>query len=249
MTSVTMIPAEALRWLAGQERTSILLMGAADNYAPRLTRTGHSVTVVDPDVGRLKSLRNHYFGVHVVAADGQALPFDPECFSIVLSIQNFHSFSGDKALTEWARVLKADGSLGLAYVTRDDSVPWVKRLKRLVQATLPEAMTGDREVESVAALEASSCFPNVESTSFRLWVPCTREQLQASAANATGSAELSPEDRAALMDAIGQLYDEYARTPDPLMLPYCIRCWRAGVDRTKLIEALRRGDEGLSISL
>lgn len=249
MASVTMIPPEALEWLTGPERASVLFLGASDAYVTILARAGHAVTVVDEDPAALSQFSYHYPRVQTVAAKAEALPFDPGYFSIVLAIQNFHTFAPGLALGEWARVLRPDGRIGLAYLTRDDSVPWVEKLKRIVQKALPEAMRGDHGVESVSALTASAYFPRVEKKSYRLWVPSTRAQLQESARHAPGAEDLASADLDAMLDQIGQLYDEYARVPDPLQLPYQIQCWRAQVDQSTLAPSLIPGDEGLSISL
>jgi hypothetical protein len=37
-----------------------------------------------------------------------------------------------------------------------------------------------------------------------------------------------------LLREVGALYDQYARVPDPLMLPFQTSCWRAEVDHSKL---------------
>ena len=249
MASVTAIPPAVLEWLTGSERTSVLLIGAGGNHAPLLARAGHVVTVADPDPTVLSLLAAHRSWIHVVAARGDALPFDPCCFSVVLAIQNFHTFAPGLALSEWARVLKPQGRIGLAYLTRDNSVPWVQKLRRIVQAYLPTAMTSDHGVESAAALDGSSYFRQLEKMSHRLWMPSTRSQLQSSARQAPGAEDLTAEQLEAMLEQIGQLYDEYARVPDPLQLPYQIQCWRARVDQTELTSSLIPGDDGLSISL
>ena len=249
MASVTAIPPAVLEWLAGPERASVLLVGAGDNYAPLLARAGHVVTVADPDPTVLSLLAAHRSWIHVVAARGESLPFDPCCFSVVLAIQNFHTFAPGLALGEWARVLRPQGRIGLAYLTRDNSVPWVQKLRRIVQGYLPTAMTSDYGVESVTALEGSNYFRQLEKMTHRLWVPSTRAQLQASARQAPGAEDLPAGQLDAMLEQIGGLYDEYARVPDPLQLPYQIQCWRARVDQTELTASLIPGDDGLSISL
>ncbi len=249
MASVSQIPSEALRWLTGSERSSVLLIGASGGYASYLSLSGHTVTVVDTDQAALTRLAKFNPSIHVVAARAESLPFDPCCFSLVMSIQNFHTFAPGLALGEWARVLRPHGRIGLAYLTRDDQVPWVKKLRRIIQETLPEAMTADSGADSVAALATSSYFPEVEKVHYRLWVPSTREGLQDSARQATGSDSVEPEQLEAMVSAVGQLYDDYARVPDPLLLPYQISCWRAQVDQSDLTGSLIPGDDGLSISL
>ncbi len=249
MASVTLIPPAALEWLTGAERASILMVGAADGYAPVLAEAGHAVMVADPDSSALTALAGRRSGIHIVAARGESLPFDPDCFDLVLAIQNFHTFAPGLALSEWARVLRSQGRIGLAYLTRDDSVPWVKKLKRIIQTALPQAMTSDHGADSLTALIGSPHFPVVEQTSFRLWVPSTRDQLQNSARQAPGARSAPPDQLSAMVEEVGQLYDEYARVPDPLMLPYQIRCWRATVHRLGTRPSPAPTDEGLTISL
>ena len=249
MASTTVIPPEALEWLTGPEPTSVLMVGASDQYASQLAHGGHSVTIADPDSVALAVITARRPWIHVVAAKAESLPFDPGCFDTVLSIQNYHTFAPGLALGEWARVLKSHGRIGLAYLTRDDSVPWVRKLRRIVQAYLPQAMTSDQGVASVSALQNSAYFPGVTTIRFRLWIPSSRTELQDGARAAPGADQLQSSQLTAMLDQIGQLYDEYARVPDPLMLPYRIQCWRALVDQSELTSCLIREDRGLSISL
>jgi len=249
MASISTIPPEALRWLAGDQQVSILLVGASGVYASHLADAGHSVTVVDRDPRELRSIADQRPEIHIVAAHAESLPFDPCNFSTVLAIQNFHTFAPGLALSEWARVLRSQGWIGLAYLSRDDSVPWVKRLKRIVQSYLPGAMTGDHGASSVSALFESAFFPYIEEATFRMWMPSTRAQLQDSARQAVGVEDLEQSRLDAMVEEIGLLYDEYARVPDPLLLPYQIECWRAEVDQSTMMTSLIPGDDGLSISL
>ena len=249
MASVTTIPPEALEWLIGPERASILLVGASGGYASVLARAGHSVTVVDSDPATLTQFSYSFPRVHTVAAKAESLPFDPKIFSAVLAIQNFHTFAPGLALGEWARVLREEGRVGIAYILRDDSVPWVKKLKKIVQARLPEAMISEYGADALSALSHSVYFPQVEKKSYRLWLPSTRTQLQDNARRASGAESLPEPDLSAMLDEIGELYDQYARVPDPLQLPYQILCIRAQVDHSKLTTSLIPGDDGLSISL
>jgi hypothetical protein len=46
--------------------------------------------------------------------------------------------------------------------------------------------------------------------------------------------ELEPRRRAELLADIGTLYDDSARPPDPLLLPFQTSCWRAEVDHTRI---------------
>ena len=249
MASVSVIPPAALTWLTGEERTTVLLIGASPAYVNQLLALGHRLTVIDEDLAALTKLAEEFPQVQRVVARGESLPFDPSYFGGVVSIQNFHTFAPGLALGEWARVLDPEGCLGLAYLTRDDTVPWVKKLKAIVQAHLPEAMTSDLGRDSVAALADSIHFPRVEQISHRLWVPCARRQLQDNARQAEGADQLAETELEIMLDEIGELYDRYARVPDPLLLPYQISGWRGRVDQSSLLPALTLPDDGLSITL
>jgi len=249
MAFVTLVPPEALQWLIGIERASVLLVDPPPGYAPLVAQAGHSVTVVQADESHLAQLSSSAPAIHAVAASAEALPFDPGYFSAVLAIQNFHTLVPGPALAQAARVLGPQGQIGVIYLTRDDSVPWVKKLRRIVQSYLPEAMAGDYRFRSVSALTASAFFPQIEEATFRTWVPSTKQNLQDNARQASGAGKLEPAPMDAMLAEIGQLYDEYARVPQPLLVPYEIRCWRAEVDQSSLTLPLTLGDEGLSIAL
>ena len=77
-------------------------------------------------------------------------------------------------MTEIARVLKPGGHLAVAYNTRDDTVPWVKRLIGCCSDADPQAMRGDFGVDSVDAVADSPYFARLEHRNFRNWVPITR---------------------------------------------------------------------------
>ena len=249
MASVSVIPLDAFAWLAGPDRAHVLLVGASPGHVSMLVNAGHVVTVVDQDPRAVSLLRLLYPDISVVVAAPEALPFDPGYFQTVLSVQNFHCFAPGLALAEWARVLRLGGRVSLAYLLRDDSIPWVKKLRVIIQTYLPEAMTSQYGAQSVSSLRSSPYFPFVEEVSFRLWVPCTRSQLQENAQQAEGAAQLDPVRRTAMLDEVGQLYDQYARAPDPLQLPYRISCWRAIVDQSMLTDVLGVEDDGLTIDI
>ena len=99
-------------------------------------------------------------------------------FDVVTASQTLHRFAPGLALTEIARVLKPGGHLAVAYNTRDDTVPWVRRLIALMQQTDPDAMKGDYGVESLDAIADSSYFVDLERRNFRNTRWCDDHQLR-----------------------------------------------------------------------
>ena len=249
MAAATVIPPTALEWLIGEEPGAVLLVGATSGFLSPLLARGDRLTVIDKDPAALREIAREHPEIQTVVAGSEHLPFDPSYFQAVLAVQNFHTLAPGLALGEWARVLRPEGRAGVVYLTRDDSVPWVKKLKLIVQSRLPSAMTADSGAGSVAAFRESSFFCRVEQVGYRLWVPCSRTALQENAAGAEGAKSLSDGSLAAMLEEIGQLYDHYARVPDPMQLPYQISCWRGWVDPSSALGGLTLPEDGLSISL
>jgi SAM-dependent methyltransferase len=153
---------------------------------------------------------------------------------VVTAAQTLHHFAPGLALTEIARVLKPGGYLAIAYNTRDDTVPWVRRLIALMREADPDAMRGDFGADSVEKIAESPYFGLLERRNFRNWMPITRQGLISMVEQRPAVARLDPAGRGRLLREVGALYDQYARVPDPLMLPFQTSCWRAEVDHSKL---------------
>ena len=84
------------------------------------------------------------------------------------------------------------------------------------------------------AVTESPYFTHLEHKTFRNWVPIIRPQLLAMVERRPAVRELEPRRRAQLLTDIGSLYDDSARPPDPLLLPFQTSCWRAEVDNSRI---------------
>ena len=170
-----------------------------------------------------------------VAGQVESLPYLSCHFDVVTSSQNLHKFAPGLALSEIARVLRPGGHLAVAYNTRDDTVPWVRRLTALLQQDDPEAMRGDYGIESLSDVTDSPYFGELVRRDFRNWVPITRKGLVSMVERRPSTARLDVARREALLAEVAGLYDSIARPPEPLLLPYRASCWRAEVDHTGLV--------------
>ena len=241
--------ADALTWLVGASAGPTLILGQSSAAFASDLRGRHRLTLVDRDRDAVSALlRRAPSGLPMVAA-AEALPLAPCSFDRVLLAQNFHTFAPGLALSEFARVLRPGGRLGIAYTVRDDSVPWVKRLARTVRQFDPEAMSGAYGTESLQALEDSAYFPQVQTRSFRHWVPIDRPGLVEMVTRMPAAQQLDEQTRSQLLDEVGGVYDNSARPPEPLLLPYRVTCWSAEVDHTELTAPLDLPDDGLRIPL
>lgn len=245
-------PAGVPGWLVNARpsaRRRVLDIGSGrGGLAVMVADLGHEMLCVDQDVPALRRLSGRLPNASMIAGQVESLPFDACHFDVVTASQNLHVFAPGLALAEIARVLVPGGHLGIAYNTRDDTVPWVKKLITLMQASVPESMRGDFGIESVRAVTESPYFTDVVRKDFRNWIPITRLRLLDMVINRAGTAELSPDARGHLLSEVGGLYDTYARSPEPLLLPFRASCWRATVDHTELT-LTEIADDALEISL
>jgi SAM-dependent methyltransferase len=244
----TPYPAAATAWMVGERRARVLDLGSGrGGFAAMLHDAGHEVFCLDRDVDVVAHLAERLGTRLHVAGQVESLPFLSCHFDVVTASQTLHRFAPGLALTEIARVLKPGGHLAVAFNTRDDTVPWVKRLTGLMRQADPGAMSGDFGVESAAALAESPYFVDLERRNFRNWVPITRSGLVSMVERQPWAASLDQDVRAELLAAVAQLYDTSARPPEPLLLPFQAACWRARVDHSEL--ALADDVDALEIRL
>jgi ubiquinone/menaquinone biosynthesis C-methylase UbiE len=241
-------PEAVLGWMVGDRPTRVLDAGCGYGaFAEMLHERGHEVFGIDRHLEAVALLPERLGTRLHVVGQVESLPYLSCYFDVVTASESLHRFAPGLALTEMARVLKPGGHLAIAYNTRDDTVPWVRRLAALLQQADPEAMKGDYGVESVDAVAESPYFVNLERRNFRNWVPITRAGLLAMIERRLGTARLDQRVRYQLLAEVGELYDSSARPPEPLMLPFQASCWRARVDHASLI--LEDDREALQIHL
>ncbi len=221
--------------MVGPPRRRVLDLGSGSGaFAEMVHHGGHEVFCLDRKVDQVSKLPERLGTQLHVVGQVESLPFLSCHFEVVTASQTLHRFAPGLAFTEIARVLKPGGHLAVAYNTRDDTVPWVRRLVALMQRADPTSMLGDFGTSSVDALAESPCFGSVERRNFRNWVPITRSGLISMVQRRPAVARMESSQRDGLLAEVGALYDSSGRAPDPLMLPFQTSCWRAEVDHSSL---------------
>ncbi len=244
----THFPMPAVEWMVGTEPSCVLNLAGSAALPRLLAGLGHQVMTVDKDLEVIRKLAADPRLV-TIAAEAESLPFDPCQFDAVVAHQVFHRFAPGLVLSEMARVLRPGGTACVSYLVRDDSVPWVKRLVKLLRQVDENAMRGDYGDASVEALATSKYFPQVETRSFRVWQQVNRPTLLAMVSNQPAVAALDGEMRELVLADAAQLYDSATPGADELRLPFQLKVWRAWVDHEELTAPIEIDDTGLVIPL
>jgi SAM-dependent methyltransferase len=216
-------PREAAVWLTSDQPISVLELGAGTGkLTEQLVALGHDVHATDPDPQMLALLEKKLPGVRVSQAGAEEIPAGDSSYDAVVSAQAFHWFDHAKALPEIARVLKPRGRLSLVWNQRDERIPWVKRLGRIIG-------TQDQLNDPVELLEKSGLFGGTEHESFRFWQVVDRQSIRDLVRSRSNVAVLSPEGQEAKMAEVLAFYDDYGRGMDGMQLPYTASCFRSEV--------------------
>jgi len=216
-------PDRAVDWLLGSKPCTVLELGAGTGkLTGSLLANGHHVVATDPSPVMLARLRGHYHNTGSVPARAEHLPFRSLSFDAVVVAQAFHWFDPAQALPEISRVLRPQGTFAMVWNSRDESVPWVRRLGTVIggQDSLDEI---DRHVTSV---DSSGLFAPVERERFRFWQQLDREGLRGLVESRSNVALLGSAERERVMAGVEALYAEYGRGHDGMRLPYITQCFR-----------------------
>jgi SAM-dependent methyltransferase len=131
-------PPEIEAWLTqdlglSRGKTALDLAAGTGKFSPRLLATGATVIAVEPVRAMLDQLISRFPEIDARSGSAQHIPLDDDTADAVLCAQSFHWFATSEALQEIHRVLKPGGSLGLVWNVRDESVPWVAALTRIMK--------------------------------------------------------------------------------------------------------------------
>ncbi|MEO6512760.1 MAG: class I SAM-dependent methyltransferase [Nocardioides sp.] len=216
-------PREAAQWIVGQEAATVLELGAGTGkLTQQLVDLGHGVLATDPDQAMLDRLERNLPQISTLTASAEELPVGDHGFDSVVAAQAFHWFDLDLALPEIARALKRGGRLGLIWNYRDESIPWVRRLGKVIG-------TQEQLADPSQAIKDSNLFGEVEDATFTHWQQVDRKSIQDLVLSRSNVAVLDEEERAAKLAEVVELYDGYGRGMDGMQLPYIARCFRATV--------------------
>ncbi|QIG44902.1 class I SAM-dependent methyltransferase [Nocardioides anomalus] len=216
-------PREAVVWLTGEQPLRVLELGAGTGkLTEQLVALGHDVHATEPDAQMLALLQKNLPDVRVSQSTAEEIPAGDGSYDVVVSAQAFHWFDPARALPEIARVLRPHGRVSLVWNQRDERIPWVKRLGKIIG-------TQERLTEPAELLTRSKLFGETEEAAYRFWQVVDRGTVQDLVRSRSNIAVLSEGQQEAKMAEVLAFYDEYGRGMDGMQLPYTASCFRAEV--------------------
>lgn len=229
-------PTEAVAWLTGGEAKVVLELGAGTGKLTRqLVDQGHAVFATEPDEAMLEVLRERVPEVSAKIATAEDIPANDRSVDVVVVAQAFHWFDHEVALAEIARILKPGGHLALVWNSRDERIPWVRKMGDLLGRQ-------DLDTSSSEHLVHSDLFGFMEEATFKHWQEVNRESILDLARSRSSFAAMDDGQRERHLAEVLAFYDDYGRGMDGMQIPYVTRCYRAVVtDRDE--QTTSDGDE------
>lgn len=216
-------PPEAGPWLVGSRAVSVLELGAGTGrLTADLVALGHDVLATDPLPEMLRFLSGRLPDVRTAVASAEDLPLPDRSVDVVVSAQAFHWFEPARALPEIARVLRPGGQVALVWNERDERIPWVRRLGKVIGGA-------QQPTDPTHTLLGTGLFGYVDSATFRHWQQVDRDTLRDLVRSRSNVATMTETGRARVLAEVDALYDEYGRGADGMLLPYVTRCYKATV--------------------
>lgn len=204
--------------------TDVVDVGAGTGKLTRLVAAlGAHVVAVEP-VAEMRAMFSATVAeVEVLEGQAEALPLPAASADVVVCGQAFHWFEPRGALEEFARILRPGGGLALLWNVRDESVPWVAELSRIVRwDAFARGHYSERNWAGVVA--ASGRFGPLERTRFPSVQVLDHAGLVDRVASISYVAALEPPEREEVLDAVRTLVRDF---PPTFELPYITDVWTA----------------------
>ena len=172
-------PPDAASWLVGKPHATVLELGAGTGKLTELlVAAGHDVIATDPLPQMLRRLRTRVPAARAVVAAAEHIPVASRSVDVVVCAQSFHWFDHPVALPEIARVLRPGGSLALVWNERDEGIPWVRKLGRLLHEHSQDSPGSSETSDELADPARQSLhFGWTEQQQFRFWHTLRRDDL------------------------------------------------------------------------
>jgi SAM-dependent methyltransferase len=191
------------------------LAAGTGKFTRLLTPLGADLVAVEPSAAMRTEFAAVLPSVPVLDGTAEHIPLDAASVDAVVVAQAFHWFDAPRALGEIARVVRPGGGLGLIWNERDESVPWVAELSRVMQwdVRMPYVVGTDFR----AVLDASRLFTPAQRSRFTFEQELDRDGLANRVSTTSFIAAMEPAERAIVLDGVRDLVADF---PARFALPY-----------------------------
>lgn len=225
-------PDEAVQWLLGEHRwgAALDLAAGTGGVARVLARHVSSVIAVEPDPRMRAVLTERSPQVTVLAGTGEAIPLPEASVDVVAVSSAWHWLDPDRAVDEIARVLRADGVLGVLWNSLDTTVSWVAEFAAFRSSASDRTRSRRREV----TLPAGAPFSSPERATFPWRRSMSRDDLVDLLTTYSGVITAAPEQRQDKLRAAQRYLHDlgHAEGHSTMDVPFRTVCWRARRLRT-----------------
>ena len=212
-------PPAAIDWLweglGLEDGVRVIDVGAGTGKLTRpLTERGAAVLAIEPVAAMRARIATEIPAATAVEGAAEKLPVEDGAVAAVVAGQAFHWFANDASLTEFHRVLRPGGALGLIWNRRDLDDPLQAALAELL-----EPHRGDAPRHASGAwrrpLERTSLFEPAASHEVGFVQELDRDGLLARVGSISFVAALAEDRRARLLARVGEMVSagERARLP------------------------------------
>lgn len=200
--------------------TTVVDVGAGTGkFSELLVPTGAHVVAVEPVANMRAKIPPP---IEALDGTGEVLPLDDGGARAITVAQAFHWFRHDDSLAEFARVLEPGGGVALVWNRRDESVPWIDAMSRVIEWRAHQVSEYDR-TDWPGIIARSGRFGPVEFASFAWNHMVDREGLAERVRSVSYIAAMEDEARReAIVDEVLALTDGF---DEPFALPYNTLVW------------------------
>ena len=150
----------------GPGRTVLDLGAGTGKFTRALGGLGATLLALEPTAGMRQILKARFPQIPLIQGTAEEIRLPDSSVDAVVCAQSFHWFDTVRASAEIARVLRPGGGLGLVWNLRDEAVPWVAELSRILDARDPGAPRG-RDMAWRPAFEATGRFSPLQEAEVR----------------------------------------------------------------------------------
>jgi SAM-dependent methyltransferase len=194
-------PAEVAAWFVPEDARLAVDVGAGTGKFTRtLLGQATEVVAVEPDGAMRERLGAALPEVRTLEGTAESIPLDDGSADAVTLAQAWHWVDPVAASAEIGRVLRPGGTLGLVWNMRDEDVPWVAELGRII--TRPET-----HLESGRSPVVAAPFDQPELRTLRWVDEQSRDAVLDLVASRSYIIVLPEAERRGVLDAVRRLLD------------------------------------------